>query len=74
MDSTWRPDNWKEIVKANVSRTGGFFNPYTPIIIETDRLLFEAAATAILQAYLDSNEFIKDASEYCQEAGWKEPD
>lgn len=47
---SWKPDNWEEIVKANVSRIGGFFNQDKPVIIEDDRLLFEAGADAMLGA------------------------
>ena len=64
----WRPEGWDKIVKDNVSREGGYFNPHTPIIIETDRLLFEAGADAMLEALK------KDTinADYCEAGQWME--
>ena len=33
----------------------------------------EALVNDAIQDYIDSNQFEEDASDYCREAGWKEP-
>ncbi|GAF87266.1 unnamed protein product [marine sediment metagenome] len=50
----WRPKKeiWDKIVWDNVSRVGGFFNGDTPVMIEGDRLLFEAGADAMLEGLI----------------------
>ena len=66
MDSNWRPDGWGK-TKSQI-RSGELR------VRELMGVVMEYSATEILKAYFESNEFAEDASEYCRERGWKEPD
>jgi len=64
MDTDWRPDNWEKI-KAWPDESGlsAAFRK------ELDRLM-EFAASSVLQAYLNSEQFAEDALEFYTKFGW----
>ena len=59
MTKIYRPDGWEEIVFANCSRVGGFFNQDKPVMVEDDKILFEAGAEAMWKGVSD---YIADLS------------
>ena len=72
-----RPPNWVEVVKANVSRVGGFFNQDKPIIIKQEREIFEAGADALFEAVMKerpSNDEIKTKLIACLYGGSDVPE
>ena len=67
MDNKWRPKDWEDFKGKLVA------NNSNPLLRELASKTLELGASAILTAYWKSDEFGEDASEYCREAGWREP-
>ena len=65
MNSKWRPTDWSELK--------GTIRIDEPNLKELADKMMEYAATQILEAYSNSDEFGEDASEYCRCQGWEEP-
>jgi len=65
MDSKWRPRNWTDFKSKVIAED--------KLMREIVDKLIEFGATAILEAYFNSDEFGEDASEYCRCQGWEEP-
>ena len=71
MDKIWRPKDWKNPYPLSSEATQ---KGYALMPQDGWHYGFEAGANLMFQAYITSDQFIEDASEYCRGAGWKEPD
>ena len=65
--TNWRPADWNRLKDPLVCMAPNFMTQaQVSQIIET-------VADAILAAFLESNEFEKEACQFCAEQGWREP-
>ena len=65
MNSKWRSTDWPELK--------GLLKTEDIRLQEIVDRVIEFGATAILEAYFNSDEFGEDASGYCRCQGWTEP-
>ena len=66
MGIEWRPDNWEQTKRQIATNE--------PLLQELVGKVMELGAKLVLNGYVNSKQFEEDASTYCYEAGWKEPD